>query len=68
MKFPDTVYCVLKWLALVVLPGLGVLYSTLAQTWGWPYAEQIPETLLAICCFIGALIGVSTAEYNKKRK
>ena len=66
MIFPDKVYDVLKWIALVVLPGLGSLYSKLAQTWGWPYVEQVPETLLAICFFIGALIGVSTAAYNKK--
>ena len=66
MIFPDKVYDILKWVALVVLPGLGALYSALAQLWGWPFFEEVPGTLLAICAFIGALIGVSTAAYNKQ--
>ena len=66
MIIPDKVYDVLKWVALVVLPGLGSLYAALASMWGWPYIEEIPGTLQAVCFFIGALIGVSTAGYNKK--
>lgn len=65
MIFPDKVYDVLKWVALVVLPGLGALYAALAQLWGWPFIDEIPGTLLAICAFLGALIGISTAGYNK---
>lgn len=66
MQFSDKVYNILKWVALVVLPGLGALYSALAQMWGWPYVEEVPGTLQAICFFLGALIGVSTATYNKR--
>ena len=66
MIFPDKVYNILKWVALVVLPGLGALYAGLAQLWGWPFIDEILGTLLAVCAFIGALIGVSTAGYNKK--
>ena len=65
MQFSDKVYDILKWVALVVLHGLGALYAALAQMWGWPYVEQIPGTLQAICFFLGALIGVSTANYNR---
>ena len=66
MQFDDRTYNILKWVALVVLPGLGSLYAALAQMWGWPYVEEVPGTLQAICFFLGALIGVSTATYNKK--
>lgn len=65
MQFDNKTYDILKWVALVVLPGLGALYAALAQMWGWPYVEQIPGTLQAICFFLGALIGVSTANYNR---
>ena len=66
MQFSDKVYNILKWMALVVLPGLGSLYAALAQMWGWPYVEEVPGTLQAFCFFLGALIGVSTATYNKR--
>lgn len=65
MIIPDKVYDVLKWICLVVLPGLGSLYAALATLWGWPYIEEIPNTLQAFCFFLGALIGVSTVAYNK---
>ena len=68
MKMTDKIYNILKWVALVVLPGLGALYATLAEIWGWPYLAEVPGTLQAICFFLGALIGVSTAEYNRELK
>lgn len=68
MKFSDKTYDILKWVALIVLPGLGVLYSALASLWGWPYLEEVPGTTQAIALFLGALIGISTAEYRKKNE
>ena len=68
MQFSDKAYNILKWVALIVLPGLGALYAALAQLWGWPYLEEVPGTLQAICFFLGALIGISTAEYRKRNE
>lgn len=68
MKLNDTVYTILKWLCLVVLPSLGALYAGLAACWGWPYAEEIPTTIMLVEAFLGAILGVSTAQYNKTNK
>ena len=65
MKFPDKVYDVLKWLSLVVFDAVGLFYKTLAGVWGFPYGDQVMATCVAISVFIGALIGISTAEYRK---
>ena len=67
MKFElsNKVYDVLKWLALIALPALAVLYNVLAGVWGWPYASEVSTTINAVIAFIGALIGVSTAAFNK---
>ena len=65
MKFPDKVYDVLKWISMVVLNAVGVLYKTLAAVWNLPYGEEVMTTCAALALFIGALIGVSTAEYRK---
>ena len=65
-KLKDSVYDVLKWIALICLPALGVAYSALASVWGWPYADEIARTVNAICVLLGALLGISTAEYRKR--
>lgn len=68
MKLNDKIYDILKWVALVVLPAIATLYTALAAVWGLPFAEEIPATITAIDLFIGALLGVSTARYNKGGK
>lgn len=68
MKLPDKIYDVLKWITLVVLPALGTAYVALANVWGWAYPEEVSKTVLAVCTLLGALLGVSTAQYNKDEK
>lgn len=65
MKLSNKAYDVLKWIALIVLPAIAILYESLAAIWGLPYAEQIPETITAIDLFLGVLLGVSNAAYKK---
>lgn len=59
-------YNILKWVALVLLPALGVLYFGLAGIWGFPYGEQIVGTITVIDTFLGVILGISTVQYNKK--
>ena len=40
------------------------MYSTLANIWGLPFAEQIPATISAIGLFLGTVLGISSAEYK----
>ena len=61
----DKVYNVLKYIAMIVLPAIGTLYFALAGRWGLPYAEQMVGTITAVDTFLGVLLGVSTAQYNK---
>ena len=63
----NRVYDILKFVAQVVLPALGTLYFALAQIWGLPFGEQIVGTITAVDCFLGALLGISTIQYNKQK-
>lgn len=58
-------YDILKYIAQIVLPAIATLYFALSQIWGLPYGEQIVGTITAIDCFLGALLGISTAQYKK---
>ena len=62
----NKVYDILKWIAMVVLPAIGTLYFALAGIWGFPYAEEIVGTITAVDTFIGIVLGISSAQYNKK--
>lgn len=66
MKMSNKVYDILKYVALVVLPAIATLYFALAQIWGFPYGEEIVGTITAIDAFLGALLGISTAQYKKE--
>ena len=68
MIFDDKTYNVLKYVALIVLPALGALYFGLASIWGLPYGQEIIGTITVIDTFLGALLGISTNNYNKNIK
>lgn len=61
----NKVYDVLKWVALYLLPALGTLYFALAGIWSFPYGEEVVGTITAVDTFLGVLLGISTAQYNK---
>ena len=65
MKLSNKAYDVLKYIAQYFLPALGTLYFALSTIWGLPYGEQIVGTITAIDAFLGALLGISTYNYNK---
>lgn len=65
MKFNNKVYDILKYIAQIVLPALATLYFALSKIWGLPYGEEIVGTISAIDVFLGALLGLSSMNYNK---
>ena len=68
MMLSNKVYDVLKYIALIVLPALGTLYFALAKIWGFPYGAEIVGTISAVDAFLGALLQISTDQYNKQEK
>ena len=67
MKMTNKLYDVLKYIALVVLPGIATLYAMLAGIWGLPFAEEIPETILAAEAFLGAVLCISSEKYKQSK-
>lgn len=61
-------YDILKWIAQIVLPALGTLYFALSEIWGLPCGAQIVGTITAIDAFLGALLGISAAQYKKAQE
>lgn len=68
MKLSNKVYDVLKWLVIIAIPALTTAYVGLSVIWGWPYADKIAKTSAVVCTLLGALLGISTIEYNKTKE
>lgn len=66
MKMSNNAYDVLKYVAIIGLPAVATLYAAIAPIWGLPYADEIPATVTAVQTCLGALLMISTAQYNKK--
>ena len=65
MKMSNKVYDILKWIALIFLPAFAVFYGAVGPVWGWFRPDDMVYTIVAVDTFLGALLGVSTAAYNK---
>lgn len=68
MKMSNSCYDWLKYIALVVLPALGALYFALAKIWGFPFGTEIVGTISAVDAFLGALLQISTNNYNAENQ
>ena len=62
----NKLYDFLKWFAIVGLHALGVAYGQLADIWGLPYGQAIPETLDIIGVVLGAFLAWESYQYNKQ--
>jgi len=65
MAMSNKMYDTLKWVAQYLLPAISALYAGLAQIWNLPYGVEIAGTVAAIDTFLGVMLGISTAQYNK---
>ena len=65
MKMTNKTYDTLKWIAQYLLPAAGTLYFALAGIWGLPCGEQVVGTITAVDTFLGVILGISAAQYNK---
>ena len=65
-KLPDKLYNILKWVLMIVVPAFITLLTGLTMTWGWDIPiEAIVTTISLVATFIGAIVGISTANYYK---
>jgi len=66
LKLNNTAYDILKWIAQILLPACATLYFALSKIWGLPFPTEVVGTIAAVDTFLGALLGISTAQYNKE--
>lgn len=64
----NKLYNVLKHIAAIGLPAVSALYYAIAQIWHLSHPGQVMATISAANVFLGAILGISTAQYNSNSK
>lgn len=62
----DKIYDIAKWTLLTFVPALILLITTLGSIYNFD-TEIIVATISAVSTFIGGLLGISNANYYKKK-
>lgn len=65
-KMSDKLYDILKTVCTIILPAVATLYATLSGIWGFGFSEEICGTITAVTLFLGAVLGISNANYKKE--
>lgn len=65
IKLSDKMYTILKWTCLLALPTVTFITSV-SEILGFEYGAQIAAIVSALGTFAGAIIKVSTDNYNAK--
>lgn len=60
----NKLYDKLKFVAQIFLPALGTLYFALAGIWGFPNADEVVGTIVAIDTFLGVILQISSTQYD----
>ncbi len=64
MKMTNKTYDVLKWIAQIFLPAFTTFLGVVLQCFHFQYTEIVITILIAFDTFLGALLGVSAANYK----
>ena len=66
MKMSNKVYDTLKWILITAIAPTITLITGLGELYGFN-TTLVVGTISLIATFLGAILGVSSAQYNKKK-
>ena len=64
----NKLFDVLKWLSILALPAISTFIVTISKIWGFEdLGTLVGQTVTAVGFLLGALLGISTVQYNAKK-
>lgn len=65
MRLSNRCYDIAKWCAIIALPSISTFIVVISKIWGWAdMGSMIAQTVTAVAVLLGALLGVSAANYK----
>ena len=69
MYLKTSLYTLLKWLTIIVLPALATFIVVISKIWGWAdLGTMIAQTITAVATFLGTILCISNYNYYKEKK
>lgn len=69
MYLKTSLYTLLKWLTIIVLPALATFIVVISKIWGWAdMGTMIAQTITAVATFLGTILCISNYNYYKGEK
>lgn len=69
MCLKPSLYQILKWLTIIVLPALATFIVVISKIWGWSeLGTSIAQTITAVATFLGTILCISNYNYYKGDK
>lgn len=69
MYLKTSLYTLLKWLTIIVLPALATFIVVISKIWGWAdLGTMISQTITAVATFLGTILCISNYNYYKGDK
>lgn len=50
-----------------MIPALGMFYLALCQVWGFPFGEQVNNTIVAIATLLATTLEIANGQYLKDK-
>ena len=50
------------------MPALGVCYLGLCKIWGFPFGDEVNQTIVLMATLLGTTLEIATAQYLKQIK
>lgn len=67
MCLDKSLYTLMKWLVIIVLPALSTFIIVISKIWGWSdLGTMIAQTITAVATFLGTILCISNYNYYKK--
>jgi hypothetical protein len=64
----DDLYRMLRFIALIALPGVGAAYFSLSGIWGLPEPDKVVGSITVISTFLGLLVRQARVSYENDDK
>ena len=69
MYLKTSLYTLLKWLTIIVLPALATFIVVISKIWGWAdIGTMVSQTITAVATFLGTILCISNYNYYKGEK
>lgn len=64
MNLNSKTYDALKFVALILLPGVATLMVGLGGLYGWDFTEEVVGTITLVDTFLGSMLKLSSSRFN----